>query len=243
MQPAMTQQQAKFSDEKKSRLAMYKEYVVGNKSSMLALTYYEFCMFFFGNLSGLPGFATRSLFFPSLFAKCGRKPAFGKGLVIRNPASISIGKALLVDDYASLDVRGDDSTITIGDHVSIGRFSIIAAKGGTISLGNACNIGTSCRIATNSKIEFGESVLVAAYSYIGPGNHQQGDDETPLIAREMEIKGGVTIGDHAWIGARATILDGVQIGKRSIVGAHSLVKENVPDDCIAVGSPARIIQK
>jgi acetyltransferase-like isoleucine patch superfamily enzyme len=58
----------------------------------------------------------------------------------------------------------------------------------------------------------------------------------------MEIKGGVSIGEHSWLGARVTILDGVTIGKHAIIGAHSLVKEDVPDWGVAVGCPARVVK-
>jgi serine acetyltransferase len=241
--PAMTTQQAKFTNTNKSRLALYKEFAVGDESNYATLVYYELCMLLSCNLPGLPGFALRSILFPRLFDHCEPKVAFGRGLIIRNSKKISINKNSLIDDYVTLDARGPQAKINIGEHTSIGRFSIIAAKNGNINLGKACNIGTNCRIATTSNIHIGDSVLIAAYSYIGPGNHQAGDQERPLIEKEMENKGGVVIGEHSWIGARATILDGVKIGKRAIIGAHSLVREDVPDDCIAVGTPARVIKK
>jgi acetyltransferase-like isoleucine patch superfamily enzyme len=50
------------------------------------------------------------------------------------------------------------------------------------------------------------------------------------------------IGDHAWLGARVTVLDGVKIGRHAIIGAHSLVTCDVPDWGVAVGTPARVIR-
>ena len=52
---------------------------------------------------------------------------------------------------------------------------------------------------------------------------------------------GVTIGEGAWLGAGAKILDGVSIGDRAIVGAGAVVRESVPAAAIAAGVPARII--
>jgi acetyltransferase-like isoleucine patch superfamily enzyme len=46
-----------------------------------------------------------------------------------------------------------------------------------------------------------------------------------------------------WIGAHVTILDGVRIGDGAIVGAHSLVRENVPPRTVVAGTPARIIRE
>ena len=64
-----------------------------------------------------------------------------------------------------------------------------------------------------------------------------------LSDQPMEIKGGVKIGKNVWIGTKATIMDGVTIGDGAIIGAHSLVKSDVPALAVAVGAPARIIQK
>ena len=162
---------------------------------------------------------------------------------MRNPARISIGKGVLIDDYAALDARGDGATIGIGNHVSIGRYSSLVSKGAHVILEDGVNIGSYCRLATQSSLHIGESTLIAAYAYIGPGNHQSGNDEVPLISREMDIRGGVSIGKRCWIGARATILDGVSIGDGSIVGAHSLVRESVPAGVIVAGVPAKIVRE
>jgi acetyltransferase-like isoleucine patch superfamily enzyme len=241
MKPAMTPQQARLSDGRTSPLGLYREFSVGDSSwGFLAL--YEVVTLLTAQLPGLPGFALRACLYPYLFGRTGNRPALGRGLVVRNPRSMTLGEKVMVDDYAVLDARGTAAHISLGDHVSVGRFTTIAAKGGRIELGRGANIGSYCRLATQSRITVGESVLVAAYCYIGPGNHLPADDSTPLIAREMEMKGGVTIGEHAWIGAHSTILDGVTIGAGAIVGAHSLVRADVPAGAVVAGVPARIIR-
>lgn len=242
MRPAMTKQQEELTaGENTSRFELYKKLAVG-KQSYAKLFYYELCLLLFGNLPGLPGLGLRSLFYPYLFQACGKKTAFGKSMVIRNPNQCKIGANVLIDDFTSLDIRGENSSIEISDFSIIGRFTTLAAKGGEIILAKGANIGSYCRIATNSKIEIGESSLIAAYCYIGPGNHQQGEAGKPLISQEMEIKGGVKIGAHTWIGARTTILDGVSIGDNAIIGAHSFVKDDIPSGAVAFGSPAKIVK-
>lgn len=238
-QPAMTVQQKKFTGNS-SVLKLYRE-MVAEDSSLPAWLYYELNLFLFGGLPGLPGFALRSLLYPCLFKNCSKRPAIGKGAVLRNLKKVSAGKKFLMDDYSVLDARGKDAEISIGDHVSLGRNSALVAKDGIISLADGVNIGSNCRLATQSAITVEESVLIAAYAYIGPGNHQWEDSDKPLISQEMENLGGVTIREHAWIGARATVLDGVTVGRKAIVGAHSLVKEDVPDGAIVVGTPAKIV--
>jgi acetyltransferase-like isoleucine patch superfamily enzyme len=50
----------------------------------------------------------------------------------------------------------------------------------------------------------------------------------------------VSIGDHVWIGIRCSILEGVTIGRHSVVAAHSVVKDDVPPYALAAGTPAKI---
>lgn len=240
--PAMTPQQAKFASGGESAFKKYKDLAVGD-ASLAVFIWYELLTLGISGLPGVLGMGLRAALYPTLLGACAGKLAMGRGVVLRNPGKTFLGRSVLIDDYAALDVRGPGSKIELADCVSIGRFSTVAAKGGVVSLGRGVNIGSYCRIATQSRISFGESVLVAAYCYIGPGNHQAGDGETPLIAREMDIKGGVEIGSHAWIGAHSTILDGVKIGSGAIIGAHSLVKDDVPAGAVAAGSPARIISQ
>ena len=245
--PFMTPQQERFASEKISPLQLYRELVVGEGTSWLELLRYELIFGALSGMAGLPGFGLRSMLYPFIFGSWGTKSAIGRHVLLRCPKQISLGRNVRVDDQAVLDVRGVDSRIDLADFTCIGRFTTMAAKGGSISCGKAANIGSYCRIATQSRISIGESVLIAAYCYIGPGNHQQADyaeGEAPsaLISRPMEIKGGVTIGAHAWIGTRSTIVDGVNIGERAVVGAHSLVREDVPAGAVVAGSPARLLR-
>jgi len=238
----MSAQQRRFSQGK---LGTYKEFVSGDKD-WLSFALFEAYNFLFSWLPALPGFASRTLCLPFFLAAGSARPTIGRGVTVRQPHLIKIKKGAIVDDYAVLDVRAGDSEseelgIEIGESCFIGRGSTVAAKGGSVTLGPAVNIGSDCRIATQTSIKIGESTLIAAYCYIGPGNHGKADDGKAMIEQEMELKGGVEIGKHCWIGTRATVLDGVKIGNNAIIGAHSLVREDVPDGAIAVGCPAKII--
>ena len=58
-----------------------------------------------------------------------------------------------------------------------------------------------------------------------------------IQTKEIHIK------KNAWIGARVNILPGVTIGENAIVGTGSIVTKDVPDNCIVVGSPARVVKE
>lgn len=238
--PALSKQQQQFTDSQRSALSTYRELAVGNCSSAFLL-HYELLTLLFVGLPGIVGMGARMMAYPSLFASCGKRPALGKGLVLRNPKAIALGTKVLVDDFVTLDAR-KDSSIVLGDFVSLGRFSTVAAKGGAIELASGVNVGSYCRLATQSKLTVGESTLIAAYCYLGPGNHERNPQDGTYISGDMEIKGGVTIGRNVWIGTRSTIVDGVTVGDNAVIGAHSFVRDDVPAGAVVAGAPARVIR-
>lgn len=113
----------------------------------------------------------------------------------------------------------------IGDNVAIGSFSIIE---GTCSLGSNIRIQSMVFIPTHTMIGSGV--------FIGP-NAVLTNDRYPPTGKP-ELKGPV-IGDNVTIGANATILPGVRLGKGCAVAAGAIVTKNIPDGVLAVGAPAR----
>lgn len=244
-EPAMSAQQKRFTSGSGSRLANYRDLIVGDRGWPFFFGFETYNLLF-ANMASVLGVGARALALPFLLGAFGKKSILGRGVTIRQPHLIRVGRSTMIDDFAVLDVRSlpnqDAKGIDIGNHVLIGRNTIVTAKGGSIKLGDACNISSFCRIATRSSIEIGESVLIAAYAYIGCGNHSTGDPDKPIIEQGMVIRGGVRIGKNSWIGAKATVLDGVTIGENAVVGAHSLVREDVPDNAIVAGSPAKLLR-
>lgn len=243
--PALSLQQKRFSG---GGARKYREFLVG-EACLGHFIGFELYNLFLMDLPTVLGLGLRRLTLPLLLKSGGKKAVIGRGVTLRQPARITLGSGVILDDFAVLDYRAEaDPTsleplgITLEDHVLIGRSSILVAKGGSITLRSGCNVSSHCRIATQSRVVIGESTLVAAYAYIGPGNHAVDDPTRPIIEQDMDIRGGVSIGKNCWIGTRATILDGVTIGDNAVVGAHSLVREDVPANAIVAGAPARVIK-
>jgi len=106
-----------------------------------------------------------------------------------------------------------------------------------IEIGKNCVLqGTSIRCCNNVKI--GNNVVFAANTKIIDHDHNTDPEKRRLyISKPIEIK------DNVWIGYNVLILKGVTIGKNSIIGAGSVVTNNIPDNSIAVGMPAKVIKK
>lgn len=200
----------------------------------------ELYYLFIAPLPGFLGLSLRSVILPSLL-KNTKSPKVEKSVVIRSPKRISLGKSAIIDQGVTLDGRSGKHVL-MGDQCFVGSYSLILAKGGDIIFGDGVNVSSYSRIASEGKIEIGNSVLISAYCYIGPGNHNIADASTPIMEQGMEEGKGVSIGENSWIGAHSTILDGVKIGKNVVVGAHSLVKSDVPDNAIVGGVPAKILK-
>ena len=252
--PALTPQQQRFRKKGSKALVAYKNLMVANKG-WLYLSGFEIYNLLFSGLPGIVGMGLRNLSLRLFTKSYGKGTVVGRDVLIRQPSRVALGRGVIIDDFSVLDVRDsgqssedepniDGPSITVEDFSFIGRNTSVVAKGASITLGKGCNISSFCRIASETSIEIGESVLIASYVYIGPGNHHR-DQETGrvVVEAEMEKRGGVSIGSGCWIGTRATILDGVKIGKNAIIGAHSLVREDVPDGAVVAGVPAKIISQ
>lgn len=246
--PALTPQQQRFRPKGTAALDTYRNLMVADRGWVNLLSFEVYQLLFLG-LPGILGFGARAIALRAFMESYGKGTMLGRHVLVRQPSRIALGRGVIIDDYAVLDVRDakhqqTSPRIDIGDYSFIGRSSAIISKGAHITLGKGTNISSFCRIASESSIRIGESVLIASYVYIGPGNHHR--DETTgrvVVEAEMEKRGGVTIGSGSWIGARATILDGVHIGENAIIGAHSLVREDVPAGAVVAGTPAKIISQ
>ena len=122
-------------DGKEGLLKKYKTFMVGDQG-WWALIKYELIITLFGWIPGALGLALRSLFFPFLFKKVGKKVVFGRDMNIRSPHKIEIGDQVIFDDDVLLDAKGSTNNgIRIGNDVYIGQSTIIQTKNGDPDLG------------------------------------------------------------------------------------------------------------
>ena len=231
-------------DNKKSAVRKYRDLFIGDTSFLYFLKY-ELIITLFSNIPGALGFVLRKIFFKKLFKKIGNGVVFGRNMMIRHPQKIKIGNNVVFDDNSVIDAKGENNNgITLGNNVLIGRGTTISCKGGDIEIGNYTNIGPLNTIISESKIVIGEYVFTAGHLYmIAGGNHTFERKDIPIWKQPSISKGGIIIEDDVWIGASATILDGVKIRTGSIIGAATLVHRKMPAYSVAIGNPAQIIKK
>lgn len=220
--------------------AKYSALVVG-RPGWLALLKHEAVVMLSQHLPGAFGLAMRKWLYPALLGRCGRNVIFGQNVVLRHPHKIHIGDNVMIDDNCLLDAKGTSNTgITIGSGVFVGRNTILSCKNGNIALAAGANIGFNCEVFSASDVTIGANTLVAAYCYLIGGDHDMTDPEAPVIEQGRRSQ-GVHVGNGAWLGAGAKILDGVTIGDLAVVGAGAVVRVSVPAGAIAAGVPAKVI--
>jgi acetyltransferase-like isoleucine patch superfamily enzyme len=85
-------------------------------------------------------------------------------------------------------------------------------------------------------------VYLSPAVHIYSSNHIFENPDVCFVDQGVTTK-GVTIEDECWIGARVVILDGVTIGKRSVVAAGSVVTKDIPPHSMAAGVPAQVTRE
>ena len=135
-----------------------------------------------------------------------------------------------------------------GRNLSVGRGTVLYARD-RISLGDDVYIGRYCCIETDAVI--GNCVLIANnVALVGRHDHDMHQAGVP-IRHAVSVRDAafrvcladrtVTIGDDVWIGYGAIVFSGTRIGEGAIVGAGSVVTQDVPPFAIVVGVPARVV--
>lgn len=206
----------------------------------------------------------RSAVLPSLRASLG----FGVGSLRDLPIVAGPGSRITAAESSQLDLGGqlflgvapdrvteeDPQAIpAIGSSILCLSSKARFATSGWIVVGPGCHIS----VGTQAAVEFGEGSYITANARI-LANERISIGAACAIswdvlimdhdAHWLEIAGvprrsvaPITIEDHVWIGAKATILKGVTLGKGSVVGAGSVVTKDVPPGAVAAGVPAAVV--
>jgi acetyltransferase-like isoleucine patch superfamily enzyme len=138
--------------------------------------------------------------------------------------------------------------IFIGKNVYVRKHTWLAADPVTgaadckLIIGDGTYIGNFCHIYASSKIEIGNKVLLADRVYLSDNLHSYKNIHQPVMEQPVKQLQPVVLKDGCWLGENVCVI-GATIGKNSVIGANSVVMKDVPDYCVAVGAPAKIIKR
>ncbi len=135
----------------------------------------------------------------------------------------------------------------IGDRVVIGRPAMMQAKIGPIAIGDDCDIGAMSVVHSQGEIYLGREVVLGGGYKISGGAfdvHAEMKGGGVLASREQArvTSGAIRIGDRCLFGMGAMVLDGVEVGEGTIVGAGSVLTRSMPARAVVAGSPARVLR-
>jgi acetyltransferase-like isoleucine patch superfamily enzyme len=156
-----------------------------------------------------------------------------------NPFLHKRGKSSVVRFYSRMDVFPFNN-FELGAYSVIEDFVAINNGVGDVIIGHHTGVGLSNIII--GPVTLGNYVTMAQHVVLSGLNH--GFEDVTISTRlQKVITKQITVCDDVWIGANSVITAGVTIGKHSVIGAGSVVTKDIPEYCVAVGNPAKVIKK
>jgi acetyltransferase-like isoleucine patch superfamily enzyme len=183
-----------------------------------------------------------------------------------NPC-IHFDSSSILTDMANLrfDVprKKNDICLRIGEKSILNcNFIFESSDGGFIQIGDRTYIGPGTNIISRKKISIGSDVVIAWGCYIYDHNSHSLDwqdrvEDVAQVEKDLRSTGNqimnknwdtvaskeIVIHDKVWIGFEAVIMKGVQIGEGAIIGARSVVREDVEPFTVVAGNPAKLIRR
>jgi len=186
------------------------------------------------------------LYFPFLQRK---RILIGNRVSIASKSNIHFkGSNYTFDSDVFIDATSQNG-ILLGNNVSIQKRVIIECTGSLTKMGLGLVLGDNVGIGSNSflgcagGITIGENTILGNFVSMHSENHNYSDRQIPIRLQGVNSK-GIKIGTDCWIGAKVTILDGVNLGDGCIVAAGAVVAEgSYPPFSILGGVPAKIIKE
>ncbi len=162
----------------------------------------------------------------ALHVELARRQAFARGTVHGNPLQM---------------LR--EGRLDIGAHAVFEPGVWITSDTGRISIGAGALLNLDVMVAAVERTEIGDHCMLANGCLVTDGNHRFDDPDKPVPWQGFTTKGPTILEDNVWLGANVVVTSGVRIGRRSVIGANSVVTEDVPPFSIAAGAPAKVLKQ
>ena len=176
-------------------------------------------------------------------------PKFGnnpKNLTISSPRRIINSERIFIGDNVSL---GPGSLLLAETHYPTDvmrhpdRDQSLQTFDSKIVIGNNVTATADLQIAAASRITIEEDVMFASNIHINDSSHGYETAAVPYKYQRISNIAPILIQKGCWIGQNVVILSGVTIGENTIIGSNSVVTSSIPAQCIAAGSPAKILKR
>lgn len=153
------------------------------------------------------------------------------------------GKNVYIGDNVMVSCSQGGGCVELADRVQIyGDTFIETGSGGVVLIGTGTHVQPGCHLHAHlADIRIGRNVEIASGCGFFPYDHGTAPG-TAIMDQPLTSKGGIIVGDGAWLGYRVTVLHGVTIGAGAVIAAGSVVVRDIPDNAIAAGVPAKVIK-
>jgi acetyltransferase-like isoleucine patch superfamily enzyme len=131
--------------------------------------------------------------------------------------------------------------VNFGSHAVIE--SLVPDRGVGVTIDDGAYIGHFPRITSVGEVHIGEEALISDRVYISDTGHIYEDVTEPIKRQGLRDGRRVEIGRGAWLGIGAVVVGNVRIGENAVVGANTVVREDVPDFTVVAGNPAQVVRR
>lgn len=159
---------------------------------------------------------------------------------LRHPDVVTEGMVYL-GRGVELRARPGYGRIVLGRWVHLGDGNRLRAHEGTLRIGDKTVLGRENTLNCYLDLEIGARCIVADWVYMGDFDHRTDDVHVPIKDQGI-VKSPVCIGDDVWVGVKASVLRGADIGPGSVVAAHAVVRGDVPPFSVVAGVPGRVVR-
>ena len=137
-----------------------------------------------------------------------------------------------------------DGRLEIGAHTLFEpHVWITIAAEGRVRIGSGTFLNVATMVAAQELVEIGDHCMFANGCFVSDAGHRFDDPERPVPWQGFVTKGPTRVGDNVWCGAHVVITSGVTVGERCVIGANSVVTQDIPAYSIAAGAPARVLRR
>jgi acetyltransferase-like isoleucine patch superfamily enzyme len=149
-----------------------------------------------------------------------RWPVHGNVLAAFREGRLEVGAGSLFEPHVWITAPGE-ARVRIGEGTYL-NIAVMVAAAGLVEIGDHCMFANGC--------------------FVTDANHRFDDPDRPVTWQGFTSKGPTRVADNVWCGANVVITSGVTVGERCVIGANSVVTEDLPPFSIAGGAPARVLR-